>query len=201
MSFASRVRHGVCPIATADYGSQGLACLRASRYGETSPKLACDRAKPGRPALHLMPLVDFVRSSIFRPDTYCSRAPCRRRGKPHLQEVCTAPARSLTWPGLGLPMRFPDCRMRRAAPTGRRSSRYLAGQTPHDLTKSNERLASSDVVTNPDIYADGAHRRAGYDGTLNSPDLVAGWATGAARRDRAELLTGAMRDRMSLPPQ
>jgi len=35
---------------------------------------------------------------VFRPNTYCL-APCRQRGKPHLQEVCTALARSrdLAW--------------------------------------------------------------------------------------------------------
>ena len=59
----------------------------------------------------------------------------RRGGKPHLREVCTAPARSATWPGLGPPMRFPVYRLRRDVPTGRVRDRSLAVNAAAYLTQ------------------------------------------------------------------
>src|SRR5436309_12326157 len=73
----------------------------------------------------------------------------RRRGKPHLREGVHAPARSVTWPGLGPAMRAPsaaaalECRRgfpsnARDAPLATFADQHVSGLTDADPTKSNQ---------------------------------------------------------------
>ena len=128
---AGRRRHGVSR-SRAPRGVDRSDGRGAPRV-EAEPRRICHHQITG-----YSPRVRLVRSSF---SGRIPTAPAPRvdgAGNRISRGWCTAPARSATWPGLGLSMRFPVYRVRRAAPTGRRSSRYLAGQTPHDLTKSNE---------------------------------------------------------------
>ena len=56
-------------------------------------------------------------------------------GKRLSGNVGTAPARSVTWPGLGPPRRFPDCRVRRAARKVRCRSMFSAYAHEQKVTK------------------------------------------------------------------
>ena len=63
-------------------------------------------------------------------------------GKRLSGNVGTAPARSVTWPGLGPPRRFPDCRASRAARKVRCRSMFSANAHEQRVTKSYLELIS-----------------------------------------------------------
>ncbi len=156
----------VCqPLARPGHDDQRRArgICRANRCCSAVSAFCVEcRAVLAAPVSRTRSQFDFVRSMRSGRKRAALRT-ARRRGKPHVREVCTAPARSVTWPGTrpyhagsparqprwgaraGSPARQPRWGARavsRLSPATRRSPRSLPQRVSGlnadgDLTKSN----------------------------------------------------------------